>query len=112
MSEHDDKILRCTAETDDASVCDTEIEYSEHGTYQEPLAGTDRRGTPLRDRFERSALRFKCPDCGAVHHACPVCYGDGTPGWFRGATSGEMIACHNCNSGEAARQRRQSRGRY
>lgn len=83
--------------------CDTILEYDEHGRYvSSPPAS-------VRDRFESSALRFDCPDCGNTTWVCPVCSDEddnSPPGWFRGESTGEQIACHNCNAKEAARQSR------
>jgi len=121
-SVHADLELRCGAKlTDDdgeqilndhgyPAVCDTTMNGADHATFVRSPGGTDRHGTPLRERFTRDALKFRCPDCGAVKWACPVCSGeDGGPGWFVGESSGDRLACHNCNEREAARQRRGGR---
>lgn len=88
-------------------LCDAVLNWNDHGRYVQHPRGEDRNGTRLEDRFEQSALRFDCPDCGAVHWRCPVCSDEGgAPGWFRGESTGDMLACHNCNAKEAARQQR------
>lgn len=112
MSEHNGKTVRCYHDTDDDSVDTREpttLSFEEHGRFMRHLSGKDRFDTPLRERFESAALRFDCPTCGQQHYLCPICSdedGTGPPGWFRGESSGEMIACHNCNAAEAARQER------
>jgi len=48
---------------------------------------------------------LRCPTCGEVHGVCPVCTDEeGAPGWYRGESTGEMLACHVCNQQEYARQ--------
>jgi hypothetical protein len=111
-SAHDGKTVRCYAMDDDGNRCDSLVSFEEHGRYVSSLSGTDSHGTPLRDRFESGALRFQCPECGEVHYRCPVCTDPddrSPPGWFVGDSSGEQLACHNCNDRAATRQRR---GRY
>lgn len=128
-SPHAGKTVRCGTALDDdgdpapddanpgkfPSVCDTELTFEEHGRYVSSLPGS------VRDRFQQSALRFDCPECGGVTWVCPVCSDedDNTPpGWFRGDSTGDQLACHNCNAQEAARQRQEPsfgrgrRGRY
>lgn len=81
--------------------CDTELNYDEHGRFASSVPGR------VRDRFEASALRFDCPDCGNVTWMCPICSDqddNAPPGWFYGESTGEQIACHNCNATEAAMQ--------
>jgi len=58
--------------------------------------------------FEGRVHVLRCPDCGKTHGVCPVCTGeDSAPGWYRGESTGEMLACHVCNQREYARQRRE-----
>lgn len=119
MTAHTGKTVRCfhdadsvEADIDDVDDDPTELTFEEHGRYVQHLSGADDRGTDLRDRFQQSALRFDCPDCGRTHYVCPVCSepddsdDNSPPGWFRGDSTGDQIACHNCNAKEAARQTR------
>jgi predicted RNA-binding Zn-ribbon protein involved in translation (DUF1610 family) len=110
-SVHDDLEIRCGAELqyDDGETvlnkhgnperCDATIRYEEHGTFLSSVPAD------LRDRYEAAVLKLVCPACGEAHYRCPICTdADGAPGWFRGESTGEMLACHNCNAQEAARQ--------
>jgi len=120
MSAHNGKTVRCfhddrddlDVDIDDTDADPTSLTFEEHGRYVQHLSGADDRGNDLRDRFQQSALRFDCPNCGRRHFMCPLCSepddsDDNSPvGWFRGDTTGEQIACHNCNQREVARQRR------
>jgi hypothetical protein len=88
----------------------TELTYEDNGRFVSTPRGEDHYGTDLRHRFESSALRFDCPDCDRTFWVCPVCSepddsDDNSPaGWFVGESTGDQIACHNCNQAEAARQ--------
>ena len=86
--------------------CGTQMVGRDHATFVQTPRGKDRHGNLLRDRFQQDALRFTCPDCGADSWVCPVCSGDGAPGWFRGDSTGDLLPCHNCNMEEVQRQRR------
>lgn len=109
---HDDHEIRCGAklmdddglpkldENGNQKRCDTTIRYEDHGTYLQHVP------SDLRDRYEAAALKLVCPACGEVHYRCPVCADSKTPGYFRGETTNDLIACHNCNAQEAARQTR------
>lgn len=82
--------------------CQTKLTWEEHGQFVRTPPGE------VRDRFEQSALKFTCPDCGHVTWKCPVCSDpdeNTPPGWFRGEDTGEQLPCHNCNAEEVARQR-------
>jgi len=100
--------------------CGTELNYADHGRYVKRPRGRDLRDQDLRDRFEQSALRFDCPDCGATLWTCPVCSDhldpsvDGAhtaPGWYYGDSTGDALPCHNCNREEVVRQRQTGGGR-
>jgi len=117
MSAHNGKTVRCfhddrddlDVDIDDTDADPAVLTFEDHGRYVQHPSGTDDRGTDLRDRFQQSALRFDCPDCGRTFWMCPVCSDpDDTsaPGWFRGESTRELIACHSCNATEAARQKR------
>lgn len=110
QSAHAGKRVRCVAETGDTNehgnpvLCETTLTFEEHGRFV--------RSDPRPDGFEAAALRFDCPECGAERWLCPVCSEqdeNSPPGWFRGESTGDLIACHNCNAAEAARQ---DRGRF
>ena len=118
-STHADSTLRCHGDvTDDdgepimndhghPQTCGTELTGEDHATFVRSPRGEDSHGQRLEDRFQQDALRWDCPDCGATLWTCPVCYDDrGGPGWFVGDSTGDMLACHNCNAQEAARQSR------
>ena len=124
MTEHESahvgKTVRCyhgdtptdlEADLEDTDADPIELTFEEHGRFLSSVHGTDDRGTSLRERFEAAALRFDCPECGRRYFMCPTCSDPdehSSPGWFRGESTGDMIACHNCNAAEAARQRRGS----
>lgn len=122
-SPHADLMIRCGARlTDDdgepvlnehgnQTICDTEMVGSQHAEFVKNPHGEDRHGNDLQKRFVQDALKFTCPDCGAVTYTCPACADSQSPGWFRGESTGDMIPCHNCNQDEVRRQRRQ-RGRF
>jgi len=120
MSAHETKSVTCHADLGDGDVCDAELTFEDHATFVQSPRGEDRHGNDVRDRFESSAIRFDCPDCGASKWVCPVCtdhlledppdHATATPGWFVGESTGDRIACHNCNQAESARQMRQGRG--
>lgn len=118
-SEHADSTLRCHADlTDDdgepienehgyPKQCGTEMTGSQHATFVRSPRGEDSHGQRLEERFTASALRWDCPSCGATLWTCPICFDtSGPPGWFRGESSNQQLACHNCNAKEAARQQR------
>jgi len=44
--------------------CGTDLRGDQHATYVKHPRGKDRNGTDLRHRFEQSALRWDCPNCG------------------------------------------------
>jgi len=117
---HAGKAVVCRHPDDDSIDNTTELTFEEHGRFVSSPRGEDRHGTPVRSRFESSALRFNCPDCGVVRWVCPVCSDHLDPddtgahnaaGWFYGESTGDALACHNCNAKEAARQARQLTGR-
>lgn len=100
-----DITFRCynQIETDDedepVTACDTEITEPDH------KVGMVR--TEAREHGMEQALKFICPGCGKAHFICPVCFdAEGSTGWFRGESTGKMLACHNCNQREYERQRR------
>jgi hypothetical protein len=107
-SAHAGKSIRCAGETGETNdhgnpvSCGRTLTFGDDGGFV--------RVDPRPDGFEAGALRFDCPDCGSTHWLCPVCSDqDGEnspPGWFRGDSTRELIACHNCNAAEAARQQR------
>lgn len=111
---HTGKQLTCRHPDDDSIDDLTTLDFDRHGRYVQSPRGEDRHGTALRDRFEQSALRFDCPDCGATRWVCPVCSdhlkddadrnAHRAAGWFYGESTGDALACHNCNAAEAARQ--------
>jgi hypothetical protein len=112
---HDGKVTTCHHPNDDDLDEPTEVNFADHGSYVRSPHGKDRHGTDLRDRFDQSALRFDCPTCGVTTWVCPVCSdhldpsvedAHHAPGWFYGDSTGDALACHNCNSQEAARQER------
>lgn len=117
-SVHADLTIRCSGHTTDddqseatpanQSLCGRILNGSDHSRFVQSPRGEDRHGTRLQDRFTESALKFVCPDCGAVAYTCPVCSGDDNspPGWFVGDSTGEQLPCHNCNIDEVRRQRR------
>jgi hypothetical protein len=67
----------------------------------------DYKGMVRQEGWEGKGLRLRCPDCGTNHTVCPICHGGG---WYRGESTGNMLACHCCNPSEAARQMRRERG--
>lgn len=87
------------------SVCDTKLNGNE-GEFINNPRGKDRDGNKLEERFEMGCIRLTCPECKTVHYICNMCGGDG---WYRGDSTGNRIACDNCNLMESERQRR---GRY
>lgn len=96
-----------TNENGNPKTCNTQLNGEDHATFVSNPRGEDNYGVDLRDRFTRDGVRWDCPNCGKTHWTCPVCYDeDGANGWFRGESTGELIACHNCNEKEAARQSR------
>lgn len=112
MSEERNITMVCHGELDEQNehgnqkVCDTELSEEEHGQFLKHPRGEDRFGNRLEDRFQMGCIRLTCPDCGTVHHVCNMCFdADGANGWYRGESTGEMLACDNCNHREAARQR-------
>jgi len=80
--------------------CGTTLTYADHYV---GMAGTT---TARQEGYEQDALKFRCPDCGELEYRCPICSDSGQPGWFRGESTGDMLACHNCNAAEAQRQQR------
>lgn len=86
----------CGAETGDDEWCDAELTFSEN------YAGM--RHMP---NYEGKVHALKCPKCGELQGVCPLCTGeDGGPGWYRGESTGDMLACHVCNHREYVAQRR------
>ena len=73
MSAHNGKTVRCRHDSDDGDDSidqkPTMLTFEDHGRYVQHLHGKsqDRFGNRLDDRFQQSALRFDCPDCGADH---------------------------------------------
>lgn len=89
--------------------CDTVLSFEEHGRFVKNPRGEGQHGKALHERFEAAALAFDCPECGVTTYRCPVCSDsdEQTPaGWFRGESTGEQIACPNCNHEEVVRERR------
>lgn len=84
-------------------LCDTLL------TYDDNYVTMTRGSAARREGFSDSALVFDCHECGHRTLICPVCGDSDTPGYFRGETTGELIACHNCNMEEAIRQTRGAR---
>jgi len=87
--------------------CDTELNFTDHGTFVNRPSDPD-----ARERFQSAALRFTCPECGDTTYMCPICSeppdsDDNSPGgWFRGDDTGKQIPCHNCNQREIQERRR------
>jgi hypothetical protein len=93
---HTDLEIRCYNETGETNeygnpeTCETTV------TYEDDYSGmVSKRG------YEGRILRLRCPECNMAHDVCPVCHGGG---WFRGESTGEMLACHVCNQAEYAAQ--------
>lgn len=90
--------------------CGAELNWTDHGRFVSSPSGEARK------RFEASALRWDCPECGNTQWTCPVCTDpdDRSPaGWIDSENErGEFqqIPCHNCNQKEVAERRR--RGTY
>lgn len=104
--------MACRASLDETNehgnpkLCEAELNEEDHGQFIRSPRGEDRHGTRLEDRFEMGCIRLTCPECGTVHHVCNMCHDeDGGPGWYRGESTGDLLACDNCNAREAARQR-------
>lgn len=74
-------------------------------SYPEQYVTIERPRDEAYEHMER-ALKFRCSECGAVHHRCPVCTtDDATPaGWYEGESTGKQLACHLCNEQEYAAQ--------
>lgn len=104
----------CNAQLDEENeygnpkICETKLDEEQHGRFVKNLAGKDRFGNRLSNRFQMGCIRLDCPNCGTVHHVCNVCHGSGPAGYYQGESSGKMLACDNCNSEEATRQKRDS----
>lgn len=118
MSAHNGKTVRCYHDSTDEVDTDVDAEpttltFEDHGRFVSTLAGTDDRGTRLRDRFQMSQLIFECPDCPRTHHRCPICtepddsQDNTATGYFRGEDTGDALPCNNCNQEEIARRRKQ-----
>lgn len=112
MSEDRNITMMCHAELDETNehgnpkTCTTELSEEEHGQFVKNPRGEDRFGNRLEERFQMGCIRLTCPDCGTVHHACNMCHDEpGGPGYYRGESTGKMLACDNCNMREAQRQR-------
>lgn len=108
---HAGKSVNCYGplDDDDDNHDQRTLTYEENGRFV--------RSPPSDAGVESSALRFDCPECDRVVWVCPVCSehlkddADNphhAPGWFYGDSTGEAIACHNCNAAEAARQSREA----
>jgi hypothetical protein len=92
LSLHADATHRCPGPETEHD-CGTTLTAPTDAQPQRHLTGTDADGTPLRSRFEMTALQWTCPDCGTTSYTCPNCAeADGPPGWLG------TFACHNCNS--------------
>jgi DNA-directed RNA polymerase subunit RPC12/RpoP len=76
-------------------------------TYEDDYIGMARTTEARKNGYEETALKFRCPDCGDISYRCPICADSNRPGWFKGESSGDLLACHNCNAKEAARQRKE-----
>jgi len=106
-SAHAGKTIRCPGHDDDEQYCDTELTFPENGRFV-----SSPQAKEPRERFQSSALRFDCPECGNTVWVCPICSepddsDDNSPGgWFRGEDTGEQIPCHNCNQREIQERRR------
>ena len=93
---HKDLSVRCHNPTGEENEwgnqerCGTDVTYEDHF-----------KGLVRRQGWEGQALRLRCPDCGKNHTVCPVCHGGG---WFRGESTGQMMACHVCNTREYQRE--------
>jgi len=73
-------------------------------TYDDHYVGMSSHTEARKQGYEGKALKFRCPDCGEITLLCPVCADSNTPGWYRGESTGEMLACHNCNHEEYVQQ--------
>lgn len=81
--------------------------FANDGECDAELSADDYVGMRHMDGFEGKVHAFRCPECYETRAVCPVCTGeDGAPGWFRGESTGDMLACHVCNAREAAAQHR------
>lgn len=104
-SVHSDLTVHCGNELDDGEHCNRTVDADSRGRYINHPRGEDRHGNRLEDRFEQSALRLTCPDCGANTWVCPMCADDTAgPGYF--GAGGEAQPCPNCNQAEVQRRRR------
>lgn len=117
-----DAIDRCGAETgetrtvereipvgrDDDGGHRTEVREIEQAVRCDGRIGREHyAGMRHAEDYEGKVHAFKCPECGTIRHVCPVCTGaPGGPGYFRGESTGAMLACHVCNPREYARQQR------
>lgn len=97
----------CNVEVD-GKLCKTKLNENKHGKFINNPRGEDRHGNRLEERFEMGCMRLTCPECNTHHYICNMCGDDDRtpPGWYIGDSTGESIPCDNCNSREAARQRR------
>ena len=116
MSEERNITMVCHGELDEKTesgnqkVCQTELSEEEHGHFMKNPRGEDRWGNRLEDRFQMGCIRLTCPNCGTVHHVCNMCHDAAFPnGYYRGESTGDRLACDNCNQREAQRQRRSVR---
>lgn len=76
--------------------CDNTLTFDEHYA-----------GLRHMDGYEGRVHVLRCDECRAERVVCPVCTtAEGGPGWYRGESTGKMLACDCCNAKEAARQRR------
>jgi hypothetical protein len=90
--------VRCDKETGEENewgnpeLCDNIL------TYEDDFSGLVRK-----QGWEGRALRLVCDECGNSTLVCQVCHGGG---WYKGESTGKLLACHVCNTREYWQQQR------